>query len=261
MKKALLLAIAMMGLTAGCGWGVVHPGDRAVFAYWGKMEAKCYPEGLYWYNPFTTTMYSLDVKVQALKFEKLTAASRDLQEVHADVVLNFQIDGVECHQLLLTVGPDFISRVIGPAVSEVIKAATAHFPVEKIIQERPRLKEEILSGLKVRLSQYNITVRDVSLTEFGFSPGFTKAIEAKQIEEQNVQRFEFLRLQAVKDGEARTARAMGEANANKLLAESLKQSPETLRFKELEVLQQKWNGQMPQVIAGSGPAMLLQIPR
>lgn len=259
MKRLGWIVLALF--FGGCGWGVVHPGERAVFAYWGNMEAKCYPEGLYFYNPFRTSMYEIDVKVQAFKFEKLTAASRDLQDVHADVVLNFQIDGKECHQLLLAVGPDFKDRVIAPAVSEMLKAATAHFPVEKIIQERPKLKEEIINGLRARLTPYQIIVRDVALTDFGFSQEFSKAIERKQIEEQNVQRSEFLRLQAVKEGEARTARAAGEAKANELLAASLKSSPETLRFKELEVLAQKWNGQFPQVIAGDKGALLLQIPR
>lgn len=254
----LLLLVLFIG---GCGWGVVDPGERAVFARFGKVEEHCFKEGLYFYNPFTTDMYELDIKVQAFEAKKLTAASRDLQEIHADLVLNFSIDGTKCHELLTRVGTDFKERIIIPAITEVLKAATAHFPIEKVIQERPKLKAEILDGLRIRLDPYYIIVQDVALTNFDFSSEFAKAIERKQVEEQNVQRFEFLRQQAVKQAEARVAITRGEAEANKMLAESLKQSPETLRFKELEMMEKKWDGRYPMVVGGAIPFLNMESPK
>jgi regulator of protease activity HflC (stomatin/prohibitin superfamily) len=244
----LMLALGL----AACG--VVDPGERAVFARWGEVEPKCYKEGLYFYNPWTTDMYGLDAKVQSVKFEKLTAASRDLQDIHADVVVNFAIDGEQCHELLKNVGRDFLARVILPAVAEILKASTAHFTVENVIRERVKLKEEIEKGLRERLAPYRIVMHHANLVDFGFSQTFSAAIEQKQVQEQNVQREEFMRQQAVKQAEARVARADGDAKANRLMAESLRQSPEALEFKRLEVQGEaikKWNGVMPQY-TGSG---------
>ena len=240
----LLLLVVAMG---GCGWGVVDPGERAVFARWGEVEAKCYPEGLYWYNPVTTDMYELDVKVQAFEVKGAAAASRDLQEIHADLVLNFEVDGTKCHELVRTVGQDFKGRLIVPAIQEVLKAATAHFPIEKVIQDRARLKEEIVKGLRERLSPYHITVRDVALTNFAFSKAFADAIERKQVEEQNVQRAEFIRQQAVKEAERNVALAEGQAKANRLIRESL--AADLLQFEALK----KWNGVLPTVTGGAVP--------
>lgn len=258
--KRLLMLVAIVAL-GGCGWSTVHPGDRAVFATWGKVDPTCYKEGLYWYNPFTTDVYKVDVKVQKYAVQKLTAASQDLQEIHADVIVNFSVDGEKCHELIRSVGQDFQERVIVPAVSEVLKAGTAHFPIDKIIRERVKLKGEIVDGLRARLAPYYINVQDVALTDFGFAASFSRAVEAKQVEEQNVQRQEYVRQQAVKDAEARVARAEGEAKANRLLAESLKQSPETLRFRELDVMERKWNGVLPTVLMDGKTSPLLSIPR
>ena len=249
MHRLVLVTLSL--LAAACG--VVDPGERAVFARWGEVEPKCYKEGLYFYNPWTTDMYELDAKVQSVKFEKLTAASRDLQDIHADVVVNFAIDGEQCHELLKNVGQDFLIRVVHPAVAEILKASTAHFTVEGVIRERVKLKEEIEKGLRERLAPYRIVMHHANLTDFGFSQTFSAAIEQKQVQEQNVQRAEFMRQQAVKEAEARVARADGDAKANRLMAESLRQSPEALEFKRLEVQSEaikKWNGAMPQYAGG-----------
>lgn len=231
---------------AGCGQ--VDPGERAVFVIWGKMDQQCYREGWYAYNPLSTNMDEIDIKDRKLEVKKLSAATADLQEVHADVAVIYGIDGDRCHILLSQVGHDYESRVIQPAVAEALKVGTAHFPIDRIIRERKKLKDEIIADLRSRLGGYGIKIQDIALTDFGLSQAFAAAVEQKQIAEQRVQQAEYERQQAVKQAEARVARADGEAKANKLLAESLKQSPETLRFKELEVMAQKWDGKLPQVV-------------
>ena len=265
MRRLWLMTVMLL---AGCGWGTVNPGERAVFAHWGSLDRwpSCFKEGLYWYNPFTTDMWELDVKVQKLDVKKATAASRDLQDIHADVVVNFAVDGDRCHLLVKEVGTDFKDRVIIPAVHEVVKQATAHFPVAEIITQRPRLRAEILDGLRSRLTRYHIIIHDVALTDFGFSPSFSKAIEQKQVEEQNVQRKEFERQQAVKVADAAVATAKGLADSNLLVATAeaqgnLLKAKATAEGNRLvresltsELIQfeavQTWDGKLPQLMSG-----------
>ena len=252
-------ALIVVGFFA-VGCGQVGPGERAVFVRWGVMDQKCYEPGLYFWNPISTSMDTVDVKTRKYEVEKLAAASQDLQEIHADVVVNYAIDSGGCHLLLTTVGHDYESRIIAPAVSEVLKAATAHFPIDKIIRERVKLREEIFKGLQARLGAYHLKVEGVSLTDFGFSQAFSQAVERKQIEEQRVQEAEYRRQQAVKNAEASVALADGQAKANKLLAESLRSSPETIEFRRLEVREKeiaKWNGVLPQTIFGGSGAIPL----
>jgi hypothetical protein len=74
-----------------------------------------------------------------------------------------------------------------------------------------------------------------------------QAIEQKQAEEQNVQKEEFVRPQAMEKGETPLALAEGQAKANKLLRESLKSSPEMLQMKARD----KWDEKLP-TFMGSG---------
>lgn len=156
MKTWLVLTGMVAFLATGCGFTSTSPGEAVVFSRFGDVAMKCYPAGFYLYNPFTTSVYHVDVKVQ--KFEvKPDASSRDLQNVHTTIVVNFSIDGNKCHELIKNVGVGFAQQIILPAVEEVTKASTALFPVEKVIQERPKLKKEIEDGLKARLSPYWIS--------------------------------------------------------------------------------------------------------
>lgn len=176
--RALMLVVAV----ALVGCGQVDPGERAVFVRWGQMDQKCYEPGFYFYNPIGTDMDEVDVKTRKYEVKKLVAASQDLQEIHADVVVNYAIDPSSCHLLLTKVGHDYESRVVAPAVGEALKAATAHFPIDKIIRERVRLRDEILAGLRARLEPYHLKIEGVSLTDFGFSQAFAQAVEQKQIQ-------------------------------------------------------------------------------
>lgn len=47
MSKPVVWLYVLVALTfGGCGWSTVHPGERAVFATWGKIDPTCYKEGL-----------------------------------------------------------------------------------------------------------------------------------------------------------------------------------------------------------------------
>src|SRR5437870_8674339 len=226
--------------------------SRCVLSIW-RRRSDLLSRRLLLVQPVTTSVYHVDVKVQ--KFEvKADASSRDLQDVHTTIVVNFSIDGSKCNEIVKTVGTDFAARIILPAVEEVTKASTALFPVEKVIQERPKLKKEIEDGLKVRLAPYWITVQAVSITTISFSHDFSHAIEQKQVEEQNVQRAEFVRQQAEKEGQRQLALAEGQAKANRLLQESLKSSPEVLQMKALD----KWDGKLPAYM-GSGSVPFIRL--
>lgn len=275
MRRWTLLIIVMLFATA-CGWGTVDPGERAVFTHWGSLEKwpKCFKEGLYFYNPFTTDMYEFDVKVQAFLVKGAGAGTRDLQEVHADIVVNYSIDGGKCHLLLQEVGRDYQARVILPGVHEVLKASTAHFPAQGIIQERGKLKDEILNGLRARLMPYHIVVHDVALTDFGFSKEFIQSIEQKQVAEQIVKRKEFERQQMEQEGLGKKALADGQgaanlaiaraeadgnllkakatAEGNRLIRESLTEA--LIQFKTVE----SWDGKLPNFM-GSGIVPLLNL--
>jgi regulator of protease activity HflC (stomatin/prohibitin superfamily) len=159
--------------------------------------------------------------------------------------------------LISEIGVDYENKVIDPAIQESVKAATAQFDAEELITQRPLVSTSIRDVLSERLTPRNITIEEVSITEFQFSEEFNRAIESKQVAQQNALRAEqeLRRAQidsqrqvaeAEAQAEARIAVAQAEAEALRLQREVI--SPELLQLRFIE----KWNGVLPRFTSGGG---------
>src|SRR2546425_948997 len=103
MTHLLFLTGLVALLVTGCGFTSTSPGEAVVFSRFGAVDPTCYPAGFYLYNPLTTSVYHVDVKVQ--KFEvKADASSRDLQDVHTTIVVNFSLDGSKKFTTIVEIG-------------------------------------------------------------------------------------------------------------------------------------------------------------
>lgn len=228
-------------------FAIVNAGERGVVMRFGKVEDTILDEGIHPIWPVVTSVKRLSVRVQKNDINA-RAASKDLQDVTTDVAINWHIDPAKVNRVFQQVGAEdqIVNGIITPAVSEVLKAATAKKNVEEILTKRTELKDEIDVALKTRLARYGLMVDDVSLVNFVFSPEFNKAIEAKQISEQQAKQAEFIALRAKKEAEADVNRARGQAEAQRLQRQTL--TAELLQKQAIE----KWDGQFPKVMGGNG---------
>lgn len=233
---------------------IVNAGERGVVMRFGKVQDVVFDEGLHPIIPIVNTVEKLTVRVQKNDVNA-EASSRDLQDIKMDVAINWHIEPTSVNKVFQRVGDEdqIVFRIINPAVSEVVKAATAKKNAEEIITKRTELKDEIDSQLKDRLSSYGIGVDDVSLVNISFSPEFAKAIEAKQIAEQEAKRAEFEALKAEKQAQADVNRAKGQAEAQRL--QRLTLTAELLQKQAIE----KWDGKFPLVLGGEGALPFINI--
>jgi prohibitin 1 len=235
-------------------FAIVNAGERGVVMRFGQVQDGVLNEGLHLVIPFITAVKNMSVRVQRSDI-KAQAASKDLQDVTTEVALNWHIDPAKVNTVYQRVGDEaqILERIINPAVSEVLKAATAKKNVEEILIKRTELKQEIDQALKKRLSGYGLEVDDVSLVDFGFSPEFNKSIEAKQIAEQEAKQAEFVALKATKDAEAEVNRAKGQAEAQRL--QKLTLTPGLLQKQAIE----KWDGKFPTYMGGNAPLPFIDV--
>ncbi len=233
---------------------IVNAGERGVVMHFGKVQEQVLDEGIHPIMPIATTVKRLSVRVRQNSFNA-DAASKDLQKITTELAVNWHIDPIRVNKVYQQVGDDeqIITGIITPAVSEVLKAATAKKTAEEIITIREQLKEEIDNHLKKRLSAYGLIVDDVSLVNFAFSPEFSKAIEAKQIAEQEAKQAGFIAKKATQEAQADVNRAKGQAEAQRLQRQTL--TPELLQKQAIE----KWDGRFPTVISGNGTLPLINI--
>lgn len=233
---------------------IVNAGERGVVLQFGKVQDGVLDEGIHPIIPVVTSVKNMSVRVQQNSFTA-DAASKDLQKVSTQLAVNWHIDSAQVNKIFQRVGDqeEIITRIITPAVSEVLKAATAKKTAEEIITKRNDLKAEIDENLATRLADYNVIVDDVSLVDFSFSPEFSKAIEAKQIAEQEAKQAEFIALKASKEAVAEVNRAKGQAEAQRL--QRLTLTRELLQKQAIE----KWDGRFPTVMGGNGALPLINL--
>lgn len=233
---------------------IVNAGERGVVMQFGKVQEAILDEGIHPILPVVTSVQKISVRVQKNDV-KAEAASKDLQNVNMDVAVNWHVEPKRVNEVFQRVGDEteIISRIISPAVSEVVKAATAKKTAEEIITKRTELKQEIDNQIKNRLLSYGVVVDDISLVNVGFSPEFAKAIEAKQIAEQEAKRADFIALKAEKDAQAEINRAKGQAEAQRL--QRLTLTSELLQQQAIE----KWDGRFPTVMGGNGALPFINV--
>ncbi|MEG4167913.1 MULTISPECIES: prohibitin family protein [unclassified Microcoleus] len=235
-------------------FALVGPGERGVMMRFGKVQEAILDEGIHPILPIVTSVKTISVRVQKTDL-KADAASKDLQSITTDLAVNWNVDPAKVNQVFQQVGDEeqIVTSILSPAISEVLKAATSKKTAEEIITKRTELKTEIDNSLKKRLEPYGVIVRDVSLINFGFSPEFSKAIESKQIAEQEAKQAEFTVQKATQDAQAEINRAKGKAEAQRLQRQTL--TAEILQQQAIE----KWNGQFPTVMGGGGTLPLINI--
>ena len=235
-------------------FAIVNAGERGVVMQFGKVQDKILGEGLHPIMPIVTSVKRLNVRVQKNTFES-DAASKDLQTITTELAVNWHLDPLRVNKIFQQVGDErlIIDGIITPAVSEVLKAATAKKTAEEVITKRTELKEEIDNHLKNRLETYGIIIDDVSLVNFSFSPEFSKAIESKQIAEQEAKQAEFIAQKATQEAQADINRAKGQAEAQRL--QRLTLTPDLLQKQAIE----KWDGRFPTVMSGNGALPLINI--
>lgn len=254
--RAVQLAILIVTLAILSNFFViVNAGERGVLMQFGKVQEQVLGEGIHVIFPTVYTVQKLSVRVQKQEISA-EASSKDLQDVFTDVALNWHIIPEEANAIFQQIGDEkeVVTRIIDPAVEEVLKAVMAKYTAEEIITKRGEVKAAVDDSLTLRLLTYHIAVDDISLVHVHFSQRFSDAVEAKQIAEQEAKRGEFLALKAVKEAEAKVNLAKGEAEVQRLLRDNL--TPELLERQAIE----KWDGKLP-LIVGDGGKNLLDVKK
>jgi regulator of protease activity HflC (stomatin/prohibitin superfamily) len=233
---------------------IVDAGERGVVMRFGKVQDNVLDEGLHPIIPVVNTVKKLTVRVQKNDVEA-EASSKDLQDIKVNIAVNWHVEPTAVNKVFQRLGDEeqIVLRIINPAVSEVVKAATAKKTAEEIITKRTELKQEIDLQLKNRLGNYGLGVDDVSLVDISFSSEFAKAIEAKQIAEQEAKRADFEALKAEKQAQADVNRAKGLAEAQRL--QRLTLTSELLQQQAID----KWDGKFPLVLGGEGALPFINI--
>lgn len=254
---------ALAVLVAFNSFIIINPGQAGVLSILGKAQDGALLEGIHFKPPLVSIVDVYDVTVQ--KFEvPAQSATKDLQDLSARFAINFRLDPLEVVTIRRTQGSleSIVAKIIAPQTQESFKIAAAVRTVEEAITKRSELKQDFDNALDQRLRKYGIIVLDTSVVDLNFSPEFAKAVEDKQIAEQKAQRAVYIAKEAEQEAQADINRAKGRAEAQRLLAETLKaQGGQLVLQKEAIEAWRQGGAQMPKVLVtrdsqGSFPFLL-----
>ena len=181
-------------------------------------------EGLTFKIPFAQQIVHVDARVKKYTLEGETSASKDMQSITTNVALNYRVDGANVAELYKNLSLNY-DTIIAPAVSECIKSVTSQYTAEEAITRRSEISSQMKEMLKTRLEDKYIFVDSLNITDLTFSEAFDKAIEEKQVAEQNALKAKYDLERIKTEAEQAIIKAKGEAEAmeikNKALTESI----------------------------------------
>lgn len=113
-------------------------------------------------------------------------------------------------------GLDFDDRVLPSIGNEVLKAVVAQYNAEELLSKRQEVSNEIRKELIQRANHFNLTLDDVAITHLSFGPEYMRAVESKQVAQQDAERQVFILQKAEQEKIATVIRAEGQAKAAEL---------------------------------------------
>lgn len=249
MKKQIRTILIVAGLLL-VGFVVFRPfiivpaGCRAVvFSLTSGVLEKQYGEGFHVLIPVVQRALLYDVRTQTYSMSRvhwegevrgddsLSVLTADGQTVGVDISVRFRLDPENVWRLHKEVGTDYVNKILRPEIRSQTRVAISEFPVTEVYSEsRQVVEDRIEDRLRTSVQRNYLVIDEVLLRDIRFSEAFAKAIENKQIAEQNAQRMEYVLERTEKEREQRIIEAEGEAEAINLKGQALSANTRVVQY-------------------------------
>ncbi|CUM57267.1 Prohibitin-1 [Debaryomyces fabryi] len=213
-----------LGITVTLGQSALYDvegGKRAViFDRLNGVQQQVIGEGTHFLIPWLQKAIIYDVKTKP-KTIATTTGSKDLQNVSLTLRVLHRPEVLKLPVIYQSLGLDYDERVLPAIGNEVLKSIVAQFDAAELITQREVVSARIRQELSRRANEFNIQLEDVSITHMTFGREFTKAVEQKQIAQQDAERAKYLVEKAEQEKKANIIRAEGEAESAETVSKAL----------------------------------------
>lgn len=260
-------ALFVLSLVLG-SFTTIKAGQRGILTEFGKV-VRVLDEGFHWKIPIAQSVTKMSVKTNSY-YTEMTGATKDMQDLYIKISVNYRVSPENAYKTFSQVGTEreYTDTVIGPAISQIVKANTVKYDAEEVLDNRDNLRVQIESDLKERFAYYGIEAEFVNIEDMDFTEEYRDAIESKAVALQNqIKEERELEIRKIKANQ-KIEDARGESESNLLIlqaeAEGMVLMAEA-RAKELELQKEhttkelvelkwieKWNGVLPAYNFGSG---------
>lgn len=238
----------------------VPTGFVGVKTRFGQVQDTTIQEGLNLKLPFVEKIVKMDCRTQKTEYT-MEASSKDLQKIsNFKVAINYNVSKETANQLYKEVGVDYKSVIVEPAIQEAMKATIANYTAEELITKRNEVSAFALNSLFDKLQDKGIQLTSLNILDLSFSEEFDKAVEEKQIVEQETQKAQYELEKAKVENEKKIENAKAEAEVMK--QQNLQITEQYLRLKEIEnqkAMIDKWAGNLPNTMLSDSISSIFNI--
>ncbi|XP_042515632.1 prohibitin-3, mitochondrial-like [Macadamia integrifolia] len=198
----------------------VDGGERAVlFDRFRGVLDETVGEGTHFLIPGLQKPYIFDIRTRPHTFSSVSG-TKDLQMVHLSLRVLARPEVPRLPTIFKTLGVEYDEKVLPSIGNEVLKAVVAQFNADQLLTERPHVSALVRESLVRRAKDFNIVLDDVAITHLSYGAEFSKAVEQKQVAQQEAERSKFVVAKAEQERRAAIIRAEGESEAAKLISEA-----------------------------------------
>uniref|UniRef100_A0A0C9S8L0 Prohibitin n=1 Tax=Wollemia nobilis TaxID=56998 RepID=A0A0C9S8L0_9CONI len=217
-RAAMGLGVAASVATASLY--TVDGGERAVMfdRFRGVLDETA-GEGTHVRVPWLQRPYIYDVRTRPHTFSSVSG-TKDLQMVHLTLRVLARPEEEHLPRIFQMLGLEYDEKVLPSIGNEVLKAVVAQFNADQLLTDRPRVSALVRDSLVRRAKDFNIVLDDVAITHLSYGAEFSKAVEQKQVAQQEAERSKFVVAKAEQERRAAIIRAEGESDAARLISDA-----------------------------------------
>ena len=245
--------IALVLLLVGCEQ--VDTGHRGVQTRFGEVDEKVgsMPEGLYFYNPFTTAIHEMDVRI--LRSEStVNTYTKDVQQADIKYVANFRLDPAQAHIMYKTVGLNWYGQLVPQAIDGILKQVVGHYDAVDLIEHRGKATAEIQGAIAESLKSKHVIFERLELVNIQYHKAFEKSVEDKVIAVQKAVEEKNRTVQVQEQAKQQLISAEAQAKSMQIRAAALQANAKLVEYEAV----QKWDGKLPVYFGGQTPIPFMQ---
>jgi regulator of protease activity HflC (stomatin/prohibitin superfamily) len=244
-------------LVVGGGAEIVDTGHRGVKTTFGKVVSDSLPEGLYFYNPLTSTIVELDTRLQRWDADT-QAYTKDVQQASVKIALNYRLHQDRAHSMYAEVGRDWADRLVPQVVFGAIKNEFGRWNAVDIIGNRADVQQAIEKAVRATLSGKYVDIERFEIQNIDYDEAFERAVEQKVIAQQDAIREQNRTQQIEEQARQKVLQAEAEAKSIEIRAQALEANAKLVEWEAV----QRWDGKLPTYMFGgnSGAVPFLPIP-
>ncbi len=243
--KVCLILVASLGLSA-CGFEIVDTGYRGVKTTFGEVIGEPLPEGLHFYNPFTSDITEIEVREQLLK-GTTQCFTKDTQTVTVEYAVTYYPDPLKVTSLFKEFGRDYEQKIVVPKLLGSVKDVIGQQIADELVGKRDIVRGKAQQEVKEAVSLRGITISSVDFTNLDFDDAYEQAVEQKVVAIQNAAKAKNETVTFEEKAKQTVVSAKAEAESMKIRSQALKENKGLIEYEAV----QKWNGVLPTYMMGS----------